>query len=153
MTGRTTVCPGLLPHSHSSIRSSRSVPSCLPARPTAAVHSSTRGAQVWFTDCDDPLGILGHDTLRTRPAHHKIPPERPEGLPAVFWQWIFVVEAADTYVVDRASGTVWRAADPPPTHDGHPILPLLVLFLDAIGGARAAAGVAVTAFRTFHAIA
>ncbi len=108
-------------------------------------------AQVWFADCDDPLGILEHDTLRTRPAHHKIRPESPEGLPAVFWQWIFIVEAAGTYVVDRATGAVWRTGDAPPEHS-HPLLPLLVLFLDATDGARAAAGVAVTAFRTFHAI-
>lgn len=55
--------------------------------------------------------------------------------------------------MDRKTGNIWSSGNcESQANTGHFVLPLLVHFLDAIQGAKAAATVAVTSYRTFHAI-
>ena len=102
--------------------------------------------QIWSTDAEDPLGILGHRTAITRAAHHTAPPEPGVG-DARFSQWVFVLNAVGLYLVDRGTGRVFAP------EDGDDIgVTLLAWFCVCLDMAKATAGVAVNSYRTFHAI-
>ena len=109
--------------------------------------------QVWYTDCEDPLGILGQPAHITRPAHHAVPPDAPADGP--LRRWVLLLDAVGLYAVDRESGDVFRAPTAAGSAAGtaaHPVLVLLAWFVHRIGEAKNTAAVAVNSFRTFHAI-
>ena len=122
---------------------------CSAAGPLAAFAQLHPGLQVWYTDCEDPLGILNQEAHVTRPAHHAVPPDPPQDGP--LRRWVLLLDAVGLYAVDRSCGDVFRGPALAP-NDQHPVLVLLAWFVHRIGEEKNTAGVAVNSFRTFYGI-
>jgi hypothetical protein len=97
------------------------------AGPLAAFCQLLPGLEVWYEDCQDPLGVLGQHKHVTKPSDHMHcldPPADPGAT-----RWVLVVARARVLLVDRASAEIHTVPEPEHVLQQHPALGVLMLYL------------------------
>jgi len=115
------------------------------AGPLAAFCQLLPGLEVWYEDCQDPLGVLGQRAHVTKPSDHL---QSADPAPdAARTRWVLVVARARVLLVDRASAEIH--AVPAPAHDmePHPALGVLMLYLHKTAQLATLATVAINGYK------
>jgi len=102
------------------------------AGPISAFLQLVPDLQIWFSDSDDPLGILGDTKQITRPtvakqgddAHSLSAPVQEYNK-----RWAIVVNRMDAFLIDREQRLVFKAPAVVPDSQNHRVFTLLVLYL------------------------
>jgi len=122
------------------------------AGPIAAFCQLLPDLQVWYEDCQDPLGIFGDSTHRTKASdNYTSPPAGSDG-PHGHTRWVLVMARTRTLLVDRSCAGVYivpRPADAPDAPDApeHHALGVLVLYLYKTGQIGTVAAVAINGYK------
>jgi hypothetical protein len=102
------------------------------AGPISAFLQLVPDLQIWFSDSDDPLGILGDTEQITRPAVAK-QGDDTHSLSAPVQEynkrWAIVVNRIDAFLIDREQRLVYKSPTCVPNSENHRVFTLLVLYL------------------------
>jgi len=97
------------------------------AGPLAAFCQLLPGLEVWYEDCQDPLGVLGQHRHVTKPSDHMQCLDTPADPGPT--RWVLVVARARVLLVDRASAEIHTVPEPEHVLQQHPVLGVLMLYL------------------------
>jgi len=116
------------------------------AGPLAAFCQLLPGLEVWYEDCEDPLGVLGQHRHTTRPADHEAGARAARAPPGAA-RWVLVVARARVLLVDRASAEVHCVPAPPADLEQHHVLGVLMLYLHKTAQLATLATVAINGYK------
>jgi hypothetical protein len=120
------------------------------AGPIAAFLQLVPDLQVWYSDSDDPLGILSDLQQITRPEAAKQPDQNVDKNILISTQqfnkqWSIVVNKIDAFLVNRYNHKIYRSHDTASTH--HRIFGLLILYLRKNGLLKGICTLAINALK------
>jgi len=120
------------------------------AGPISAFLQLVPDLQIWYSDSDDPIGILSDVQQITRPDAAKQPDQNPDNSMVTVAQqfnkqWSIVVNKIDAFLVDRYNNKTYRTTHTGKTH--HRIFSLLVLYLRKNGLVQGICTLAINALK------
>lgn len=102
------------------------------AGPISAFLQLVPDLQIWFSDSDDPLGILSDTEQITRPTVAKQGDETSDvSVPVQEYnkRWAIVVNKVNAFLIDRQERVIYQPPDSVPQCENHRVFTLLVLYL------------------------
>jgi len=120
------------------------------AGPIAAFLQLVPDLQIWYSDSDDPIGILSDLQQITRPDASKQTDQNIDNSTVIVArqfnkQWSIVVNKIDAFLVDRYNNKTYRTSHTGTTH--HRIFSLLVLYLRKNGLVQGICTLAINALK------
>ena len=102
------------------------------AGPISAFLQLVPDLQIWFSDSDDPLGMLGDTEQITRPSlakHGDDTQTLSSPVQEYNKRWAVIVNKIDAFLIDRQERHIYKSPAVIPDSKNHPVFTLLVLYL------------------------
>jgi len=139
---------------HNPLFKQRAPPACIAewtetsnAGPIAAFCQLLPDLQVWYEDCQDPLGVRGESTHISKPSDNETTAVHAPGLT----QWVLLVSRARVLLVDRSCAEIHMVSPAENATSEHHALATLMLYIYKTNQMATIATVAINGYKISNA--